>query len=71
MTGVIVNYEKKTCEEILMQRYGDDFVDSRAQSGKAERDMHQNEDYHQFSGKLLEQSYSLALSMRKFSEEFY
>lgn len=54
-----------------MQRYGDDFVDSRAQSGKAERDMHQNEDNHQFSGKLLEQSYSLALSMRKFSEEFY
>ena len=39
-----------------------------------QRDVHQNEDCHQivqFSGELLEQSFSLALYMRKFSEEFY
>lgn len=62
---------KKPCEKTLLQRYGDDFDDSRAQSGKAEGGVHQNEDYNQFSGELLEQSFPLALHRRKFSEEFY
>lgn len=54
-----------------MRRCGDVFVDSRAQSGKVEKDEHQNEDNHEFSGKLREQSFSLALHTRKFSEELY
>lgn len=52
-----------------MQRYGGNFVDSRAQSGEAEEGVHQNNPHHQFSGKLMAQTFSLALEMRKFSEE--
>lgn len=62
---------EKTLEESLMRRDGGDFVDSRAQSGEAEKGVHQNETHHQFSGKLMGQTSSLALEMRKFSEESY
>lgn len=54
-----------------MQRYGGDIVDSRAQSGEAEKGVYQNEAHHQFSDKLMGQTFSLALEMRKFSEEPY
>lgn len=56
---------KKNLEESLMQRDGSEFVDSRAQSGEAEKGQ------HQLSGKLMGQTFSLALEMRKFSEESY
>lgn len=58
-------------EESLTQRYGGDFADSRTQPGEAEKGVHQNNPYHQFSGKLMAQSFSLALETRKFSEESY
>lgn len=54
-----------------MQRVGGDFVDSRAHPGETEEGVHQNEAHHQFSGKLMGQTSSLALEMRKFSEESY
>lgn len=44
---------EKCCKEVLAQRYvmmcREMLLLTEAQSGKAERDVHQNEDYHQFS----------------------
>lgn len=66
---------EKCCKEVLAQRYvmmcREMLLLTEAQSGKAERDVHQNEDYHQFSVEVLEQFFPSSFHMRKFSEGFY